>query len=147
MNIKYKKLSSNSVTPSYATSGDAGLDMTSTRIVKSNLFSVWYNTDIAIEIPKGHFGLIAPRSSISNDGTLMMSNSIGILDSGFRGGIQIRFNRTLKGIFTRKQYNIGDKICQLIIVPFKTAVLEPALFLSKSDRGEGGYGSTDKKLE
>lgn len=62
---------------------------------------------------------------------------------GFRGGMQVRFNRTLKGFFTRKQYNVGDRIAQIIIVPFKTAKLEKSLILSKTDRGKGGYGSTN----
>lgn len=144
MNLKYKKLSENAVTPSYMKDGDAGLDLVATKIVKNGLFSVWYNTDIAIEIPKGHFGMLPPRSSITNDGTLTMANSVGIIDAGFRGGIQVRFNRTFKGFFTRKQYNIGDRIAQLIIVPFKTVKPEPAIFLSKSERGTGGYGSTNK---
>lgn len=145
MNLKYKKLSELAVIPEYATKGDAGLDMTATKIVKNNLFSVWYNTDIAIEIPKGHFGLLTSRSSISNDGALTMANNVGIIDAGYRGGIQIRFNRTLKGFFTRKQYDVGDKICQLVIVPFKTVTLEKSFYLSKTERDEGGYGSTNIK--
>lgn len=64
---------------------------------------------------------------------------------GFRGGIQVRFNRTLKGFFTRKKYKVGDRIAQLIIVPFKSVKLEPALYLSKTDRDTGGYGSTNIK--
>lgn len=144
MNLKYKKLTPESVTPSYMKDGDAGLDLTATTIVKDSLFEVWYNTDIAIEIPKGHFGMLVPRSSITNDASLMMSNSLGIIDAGFRGGIQVRFNRTLKGFFNRKKYDEGDRIAQLIIVPFKTALLEPFLFLSKTNRGTGGYGSTNK---
>ena len=143
MNLKYKKLTPESVTPSYMKDGDAGLDLTATTIVKNTLFEVWYNTDIAIEIPKGHFGMLVPRSSITNDASLMMSNSLGIIDAGFRGGIQVRFNRTLKGILSRKQYKEGDRIAQLIILPFKTAELTSSLFLSKTNRGTGGYGSTN----
>lgn len=145
MNVKYKKISPHAVKPQYATEGDAGLDLVATKIVKNGLFSVWYNTDIAIEIPKDHFGMLPPRSSITNDGTLTMANSVGIIDAGFRGGIQVRFNRTLKGFFTRKKYEVGDKIAQLIIVPFKTVNLENSPYLSNSQRGTGGYGSTTKK--
>lgn len=57
----------------------------------------------------------------------------------------MRFNRTVKGFFTRKKYEVGDRIAQLIIVPFKTANLEKSIFLSKTDRGEGGHGSTGRK--
>ena len=144
MKLKYKKLDKKAVKPMYAKEGDAGLDLVATKIAKSDMFSVWYNTDIAVEIPKGHFGMLVPRSSISNDGALSMANNIGIIDAGFRGGMQVRFNRTLKGIFTRKQYNVEDRIAQLIIVPFKVAELEEAIFLSKTQRGKLGHGSTGK---
>lgn len=143
MNLKYKKLSERAIVPSYAKQGDAGLDLTSSKIIKSSIFSVWYNTDIAVEIPKGHFGMLVPRSSISNDGALTMANDVGIIDAGFRGGMQVRFNRTLKGFFTRKKYKVGDRIAQLIIVPFKTVELEHSIYLSSSDRNTGGYGSTN----
>lgn len=143
MNLKFKKLSDSAVEPSYMKDGDAGLDLTATKIIKNSLFEVWYNTDIAIEIPKGHFGMLVPRSSITNDSSLIMSNSLGIIDAGFRGGMQVRFNRTIKGFFNRKKYKKGDRIAQLIIVPFKTAKLEQAIFLSKTERGTGGHGSTN----
>jgi len=143
MNLKFKKLSDSAVKPSYMKDGDAGLDLTATVIIKNTLFEVWYNTDIAVEIPKGHYGMLVPRSSITNDAALTMSNSVGIIDAGFRGGMQVRFNRTLKGFFTRKKYKEGDRIAQLIIVPFKSVTLEQAIFLSKTDRGVGGHGSTN----
>lgn len=81
MNLKYKKLSPEATIPTYMKEGDAGLDLVATKIVKNGWFSVWYNTDIAIEIPKNHFGMLPPRSSISNDGNLIMSNSVGIIDA------------------------------------------------------------------
>lgn len=142
MKLKIKRLSKESVLPSYAKKGDAGLDLTATKIIKNGLFSVWYATDIAVEIPKGHYGALAPRSSISNDGTLMLANSIGTIDEGFRLGIQVRFNRTFKGVFTRKQYKVGDRIAQLIIVPFKSVEVEEVEILSETERG--GWGSTGK---
>lgn len=142
MKLKIKRLSKESVLPSYAHKGDAGLDLTATKIIKNGLFSVWYATDIAVEIPKGHYGALAPRSSISNDGTLMLANSIGTIDEGFRLGIQVRFNRTFKGVFTRKQYKVGDRIAQLIIVPFKSVEIEEVEILSETERG--GFGSTGK---
>jgi len=145
MKIKYKILDSLAKEPRYAKLGDAGLDLVATKIVKNNLFSVWYNTDIAIEIPKDHFGMLVPRSSISNDGALTLANDVGIIDAGYRGGIQVRFNRTLKGFFTRKKYNVGDRIIQLIIIPFKSVELEKMIYLTETSRGEGGYGSSGVK--
>lgn len=146
MNLKFKKLNKSAIQPSYMKDGDAGLDLIATTIVKNSLFSVWYNTDVAIEIPKNHFGMLLPRSSITNDGNLHLANSVGILDSGFRGGIQLRFNRTLKGFFTKQKYNVGDKIAQLIIVPFKNVTLEEVEHLSKTNKNTGKYGSTNKTM-
>jgi len=144
MKIKYKLIKPDAVEPSYMKDGDAGLDLTATSIVKNTLFSVWYNTDIAIEIPKGHFGMLVPRSSITNKSSLTLSNSVGIIDAGFRGGIQIRFNRTLKGFFTRNKYQVGERVAQLIIVPFKKVILEKEIYLSNTDRAQNGFGSTNK---
>jgi len=141
MFLNYKLLGNKAIAPSYAKSGDAGMDLTATRILKSNLFCVWYATDVAVEIPVGHYGALAPRSSISNDGTLMLANGVGIVDAGFRQGIQVRFNRTFKGVFTRKQYKVGERVAQLIILPFKSVTLKNTE-LSGSDRG--GFGSTGK---
>lgn len=70
----------------------------------------------------------------------MLANSIGIIDHGLRLGIQVRFNRTLKGFFTRKQYKIGDRIAQLIIIPFKSVETEEVEHLSDTERG--GFGHT-----
>lgn len=140
MKLKIKRLSKEAVLPSYAKNGDAGLDLTATKIIKNGLFSVWYATDIAVEIPKEHYGALAPRSSISNNGALTLANSVGTIDYGFRLGIQVRFNRTFKGVFTRKQYKVGDRIAQLIIVPFNSVEVEEVEVLSETERG--GWGST-----
>lgn len=144
MKLKYKELSSTAVQPKYGKKGDAGMDLTASKMVKNSLFTVWYNTDIAVEIPEGHFGMLVPRSSISNDGALTLANDIGIIDAGYRGGIQVRFNRTVRGFFSRKKYNVGDRIAQLIIVPFKSAELDKQIYLSETERGTGGHGSTGK---
>ena len=144
MRLRVKKLTPKATLPKSMTSNDAGMDLTATKIIKSNLFSVWYATDVAVEIPQDHFGLIAARSSITNDGALTLANSVGIIDSGYRNGIQVRFNRTLKGFFTRKQYEVGDRIAQLIIVPYKKCFIEETEDLSSSDR-KGGFGHTGRK--
>ena len=94
--VKIKKLSPDAIIPSYAKTGDAGMDMVSTKIISDNLGAVTYGTDIAIEIPKGFVGLIFPRSSIRKT-NLQLSNSVGVVDSGYRGEIQATFNK-IQGI-------------------------------------------------
>lgn len=146
--MKVKRTSSNfTVLPGIempAKEGDAGYDLRAQEIIKSTLFSVWYTTHLAMEIPPGHVGLVVPRSSITNKGDLTLANSVGIIDSGFRGAIQVRFNRTLKGFFSRGKYEIGDKVAQLVIVPFVAPNLEFVDELDNTKRGENGFGHTGK---
>ena len=84
MKVRIKKLSPTAVIPTYAKVGDAGMDMVATRIINETLDSITYGTDIAMEIPNGFVGLVFPRSSIRKT-NLHLSNSVGVIDSGYRG--------------------------------------------------------------
>ena len=147
MEVKFKKLSSAAVIPSAAhPAEDAGLDMTCTAI-GDNDYYISYFTDIAVEIPKGYVGLLFPRSSNCTK-DLLLSNSVGVVDSGYRGGIEFRFkkilnpNRVINGDYNTMVYKIGDKVGQLVIIPYPQ--IEPIEVdeLSESNRGTSGYGSS-----
>ena len=148
MQVKFKKLHPDAVTPSYAKAGDAGLDLTATSINVTNNF-VEYGTGIAIEIPEGHVGFMIPRSSVTKTG-LIMKNSIGVIDSGYRGELRARYTISLmvglpEAIENTKEqflYKVGERVAQLIIVPIPTIELEEVSELSDSHRGASGYGST-----
>ena len=144
MKVKIKKLSPEAVIPTYAKDGDAGMDMVSTKIISDNLGPQTYGTDIAIEIPKGFVGLIFPRSSIRKT-NLQLSNSVGVVDSGYRGEIQATFNK-IQGIdnVERDSYKVGDRICQIMIIPHPDIQFEEVEELNNTERGEGGFGSTGK---
>ena len=144
MQVKVKKLSPDAVIPSYAKDGDAGMDVVATKIISDNLGAVTYGTDIAIEIPKGFVGLIFPRSSIRKT-NLQLSNSVGVVDSGYRGEIQATFNK-IQGIdnVERDSYKVGDRICQIMIIPHPDIQFEEVEELNNTERGEGGFGSTGK---
>lgn len=80
---------------------------------------------------------------------LMLTNSVGVVDSGYRGEILFKFKRFTNYYTTYKadgqpEWNIGDRIGQLIIIPYPRIELEEVEELEKSDRGSGGYGSTGK---
>ncbi len=140
MIVRFKKLNPNAVTPSYAKVGDAGLDLTaiSMQVVDQGVYGyVEYGTGIAVEIPQGYVGLIYPRSSISNTG-MMLSNSVGVVDSGYRGEIKFRF----KWVSNTVMYNLGDRIGQMVIMPYPAIQLEEVLELSSSERGNDGFGSS-----
>lgn len=135
--VNYKKLYPNSVEPKQMTTGAAGFDLTATSVEKCTN-GVWeYGTGIAIEIPKGYCGLVFPRSSIVNTGAVL-SNSVGVIDSDYRGEIFLKFYSK------KKPYEVGERIGQLIVVACPEIKLERVNELSKTRRGEGGYGSTGK---
>jgi len=143
MKVKFKKLVDTAVTPTYAKDGDAGLDLTSIQHTISTDYNyIQHHTGIAIEIPKGYVGLIFPRSSISKT-DLSLANCVGVIDSGYRGEIIFRFKFKKDTYFAElKRYETGDRIGQLIIIPYPSIELEQVDELSDTDRGEGGYGST-----
>lgn len=139
LHVNFKKLNNTAVTPSYAKEGDAGLDFTATRIISETDTQIIFGTDIAIEVPNGYVGLMFPRSSIRNT-DLLLKNSVGCIDSGYRGEIMITFEKT-KGLSSIK-YNVGDRVCQMIILPFPKVKLIEQTTLSSSERGENGHGSS-----
>jgi dUTP pyrophosphatase len=144
MKVKIKKLSENAVIPTYAKEGDAGMDVVATRIINETLDSITYGTDIALEIPEGFVGLAFPRSSIRKT-HLHLSNSVGVIDSGYRGEIQATFKK-IQGISNNAldNYKVGDRIFQLMIIPHPTIQFIEVNELSSTERGEGGFGSTGK---
>ena len=136
MKVKIKRLHEDAVIPKYAKPGDAGMDITAISF-KRDKDILSYNTGIAIEIPNGHVGLIYPRSSVYKTG-LRLCNSVGVIDSGYRGEIKFKFEASKRAV----PYKVGDRIGQLIIVPFPQIEFEEVNELSSTERGEGGYGST-----
>lgn len=142
MKIRFTKLTDNAVTPSKAHATDAGFDLTATSRTIDTAGNFVYGTGIAVEIPEGYMGLVFPRSSIAKK-TLLLTNSVGVIDSGYRGEIMAKFcdnKLTARG----EIYEVGERIAQLIILPYPAVEFEEAESLSDSDRGVGGYGSTGK---
>jgi dUTP pyrophosphatase len=142
MKIKIKRLNSLAVLPKYAKPGDAGLDLTAISKEYHGNF-IEYGTGISIEIPDGYVGLLFPRSSVTKT-DLMLKNSVGVIDSGYRGEIKFRFQDVSFNNDGYEDYIPGDKIGQLIIMPYPKVEFEEVEELSLSDRGIGGYGSTGK---
>ena len=136
---KIKKLHPNAVLPQYAKTDDAGADLVATE-VEASPFSdeVVIKTGIAIEMPIGYVGLVFPRSSISKTG-LSLKNSIGVIDNGYRGEIILKFRQ--HGSLTNL-YKVGDRVAQLMIIPFQQHTFEEVNELSETERGSGGFGSS-----
>jgi dUTP pyrophosphatase len=137
--VKVKKLDPNAVIPSYSKVGDAGMDLTITKEIENTSFSVSYGFGIAMEIPKGYVGLVFPRSSVRNQ-ELILSNCVGVIDSGYRGELQATFKKT-QGLDSIK-YKVGERGAQIIILPYPTIYMTEVPELSDTERGTGGFGST-----
>lgn len=140
LEVKIKLLYTNSVMPFYSTKGDAGLDLTAvSEEWNEDNSMVTYGTGLAFEIPDGYVGMLFPRSSVYKT-SLNLSNSVGIIDSSYRGEVMLKYRYPEQGLV----YDIGDRVGQLIIMPFPKIKLIEVDELSKTERGEGGYGSTGK---
>lgn len=138
MNVKIKKLHKDAVIPFYAKPGDAGMDLTAiSESWNEDNSMVIYDTGLAVEIPKGHVGLLFPRSSVSKT-TLSLTNCVGVIDSGYRGSIMLKFRYLEEGLV----YSVGDRVGQLLILPYPEVTFEEVDELSETERGEGGFGST-----
>jgi dUTP pyrophosphatase len=143
MKVRIKKLNELAVIPSYAKDGDAGMDLVATSIISNTSTQITYGIGLALEIPKGFVGLIFPRSSVRKT-RLMLSNCVGVVDSGYRGELQATFNKINNDSVSENDYKVGDRIAQIMIIPHPSIEFEEADELSDTERGEGGFGSTGK---
>lgn len=137
-----KKLSEFAVVPKYAKSGDAGMDLTAiSKEIKHSLNGehiIEYGTGLAMQIPQGYVGLIFPRSSIFKK-DIRLTNAVGVIDSGYRGEIKFKFKSPgIHGDF----YEIGDRVGQIIIMPYPNVEFNLVDELDSSERGDGGFGSS-----
>jgi len=136
--VKIKKLHPDAVIPKYAKPGDAGLDLTAVD-VDADGSTLTYKTGLAVEIPPWHVGLLFPRSSVYKTGQTL-TNCVGVIDSGYRGEIMLKY--TLSPY--QREYDIGDRVGQLIIMPYPRIDFQEVEKLIPTERGDGGYGSTGR---
>ncbi len=141
MNIKIK-LDKGAVMPQYSRQGDAGMDLTATSKTEVNEKEhgyIEYDTGVSVEIPEDFVGLVFPRGSLSLTG-LIQANSVGVVDSNYRGTIKVRY----KWIPKTKMYDVGERIAQLIIMPYPNIEFEQVDELSSTERGDKSFGSSGK---
>ena len=139
MKIHFKKLVPEAQMPKFGKLGDAGADLVAT-VAWATESQIVYGTGLAVEIPEGMVGLVFPRSSVRNY-ALSMANSVGVIDSGYRGEIMVTFNIKTNHN-TRELYKIGDRIAQLVIIPVPLVKYLEVDELSKTERNTSGHGST-----
>ena len=144
MKILFRKLHPEAQVPQYQTSGSAGLDLharISHEIYLQPGVRFTCPTGVAIELPEGFEAQVRPRSGLAIKHGVTLVNGIGCVDSDYRGEIMFKF-RALK-LFP-KEYLIGDRIGQIIILPYPAVQFIESDELSSTERGEGGFGSTGK---
>ena len=143
MDLRFRILEEAATLPSRAHDGDAGLDLHSAQAAHIGPGERWQiSTGLAVEIPEGHAGLVLPRSGLALRYGVSLVNAPGLIDSGYRGGIGVLLlNNDPAEIF---RVEPGDRIAQLVVVPF--AGLNPVAVaeLAESARGEGGFGSSGR---
>lgn len=157
LSVKIKRLHPDSVIPSYSKPGDAGLDLTAVSKSFDEFGNTVYDTGLAFEIPEGYVGLLFPRSSNAKT-DLRLTNSVGVIDSGYRGSVLFKYRndnyanlsskdrRDLQGgiLAFNGDYAVGNRVGQLIIMPYPKVKLVEVDELSETERGEGSYGSSGK---
>jgi dUTP pyrophosphatase len=141
LKVNIKKLHKDALIPSYAHSTDCGLDLTAVSKTYDEYGNIVYGFGLAFEIPEGYAGFIFPRSS-NHKSRLLLTNSVGIVDSGYRGEVTFKF-KNLEDEWS-EEYNIGDRIGQIIILPYPQVNFIETEELSETERGDGGYGSSGK---
>ena len=127
--------------PSYATAGDAGVDLVTTSdVVIAPGERVVVGTGVAIALPAGHAGFVHPRSGLAARVGLSVVNTPGTIDAGYRGEIRVcLINHDPREPIELRR---GDRIAQLVVQRVEHVVFTEVAELPDSERGTGGYGST-----
>lgn len=145
MRVKFKKLDVTAIEPSYGTRYSAGLDLStiSDALIEAGK-TVKVGTGIAIEIPEGYFGAVFARSGLSTKKGLRPANCVGVIDSDYRGEIIVPLHNDST---EDREIHKGDRVAQLLIIPYMQAELERVKWLIDTDRGSNGFGSTDQFVD
>ena len=140
MIVNIKRLCPEAKIPCYAKPGDAGMDITAVSKTIDEYGNIVYGTGLAFQIPVGYVGLLFPRSSIGNY-CLDLRNCVGVLDSGYRGEVKFKYRKIdMPG----DEYQVGDRVGQIIIIPYPQIEFKEVHELEDSVRGTGGFGHTGR---
>ncbi len=145
MQVKIKKLNDNAKIPTYGTDFSAGADLYN--LQENNITinpheTVMIKLGFAMEIPEGYAGLVFARSGLASKRGIAPANKVGVVDSDYRGECMVALHNHTSAPVTIEG---GERIAQLVIVPFLKAEFTEADELSSTERGGGGFGSTGTK--
>lgn len=134
------KLTDGAPLPKHAKPGDAGMDLTTRETVEiAPQGTVMVPSGVSMAIPEGYVGLVFPRSGLSSKRGINLANNVGVIDSGYRGDVTLPLYNAGHEMQVVER---GERVAQIIIVPFATCECVEVDELSETERGEGGFGST-----
>lgn len=144
MKIEIKKLRENAVIPTRGSASAAGYDLYAaidTPVVVKPHTTEKIGTGLAIAVPEGYFGAIFARSGLATKQGLRPANCVGVADSDYRGEYIVALHNDGD---TEQVVGCGERIAQLVVMPYLAVEFEEVENLSETERGEGGFGSTGK---
>lgn len=144
MELKIKKIKDNAIIPTVGSEKSAGIDLYAcideAITIPTDGYAV-IGSGIACEFPEGYFGAVVVRSSVGIKREMVLMNQVGIIDNDYRAEIKIAIRNNSKFPQTIKP---GERLAQMILLPYiKYDIIETDT-LSDTERGEGGIGSTGK---
>ncbi len=145
MEVKIKRLDERAKIPTYGTDFSAGADLYNLEGCEVKIEpheTVMIHLGIAIEIPTGYMGLVFARSGLASKRGLAPANKVGVVDSDYRGECMVAIHNHSD---SPQSVEGGERIAQLVIVPYLKAEFSEVSELSETERGVGGFGSTGKK--
>lgn len=143
--VRYQKLDNRAVEPKYGSAAAAGADLYAIMDAPLTLApgeTALVHTGLAVEIPAGFVGLVCARSGLATKRGLAPANKVGVIDADYRGEVMVALHNHGAEPQT---IDHGERIAQLVLVPYLTAAYEQADDLSDTARGAGGFGSTGSK--
>lgn len=143
--VRYQILDSRAEAPHYGSADAAGADLYAILDAPLTLApgqTVLVHTGLAVEIPTGFVGLVCARSGLATKRGLAPANKVGVIDADYRGEIMVALHNHSADAQTIEH---GERVAQLVLVPYLTADYEQADRLTDTDRGVGGFGSTGTK--
>ena len=145
MEIKIKKLRDNAILPSRGSAAAAGYDLyactSDSEVTIPPHATVKIGTGLAIAVPEGYFGAIFARSGLAAKEGLRPANCVGVADSDYRGEYIVALHNDTD---LPKTVKCGERIAQLVIMPYLSVEFDEVDELDETDRGAGGFGSTGK---
>lgn len=144
MKINIKRLTDTAILPERGSAYAAGYDLfaeLNENVEIQPHETKMIGTGLAMEIPEGYFGGIFARSGLSSKEGLRPANCVGVVDADYRGEVKVALHNDGEVV---REIKAGQKIAQLVVVPFLGVEFDEVKELSETVRGVGGFGSTGK---